>query len=254
MGEKGLGTDPGVVGAGAAEAGVIGGAVPGGAIISARGAGGLGSSSPTGSSANRGTGEDTWEPSAGARQTPKRDFGDRMEGLGTDTGVVGTGVPDPSAGVGDASSGAGGRAIIRSIPTPSGGGTGGTLDRKPGDSSPMGGPGIVGTGAPDPGVVAADVSTDEWADRPTADDTWEPGAGGGDASSDAGRLGGKSGTLNVSATPGGTAVGRGIGSPMGGSADRGTGAPDPGVVAADLNADGAADRTGNVQYRESSLE
>lgn len=132
MGEKGLGTDPGVVGAGVPDAGVIGGAVPGGAIISARGAGGLGSSSPTGSTADRTMGEDTWEPSAGARQTPKRDFGDRMEGLGTD-----------------------------------------------------------------------------------------PGGGAGEASSDAGGLGGKAGTLNVSATPGGTAVGRGIGSPMSGSADRG---------------------------------
>ena len=166
MGEKGLETDPGVVGAGAA--GVIGGAVPGGATISAVSAlSGVGQPGGGASSAAYARG--------GARQTQGATFGERGKGLGTDTGVVGTGVPDP-------------------------------------------------------------------------------GAGAGEASSDAGGLGGKSGTLSVSATPGGTAVGRGIGSPMGGSADRGTGAPDPGVVAADLNADGAADRTGNVQYRESSLE
>ena len=130
MGEKGLGTDPGVVGAGAPDAGRVGGAVPGGAIISARNVGGLenesdtmrGISSPTGSSADRGTGEDTWEPSAGARQTPKNDFGDRMKGLETDPDDVGTGAPDPGAGVGEASSGARakGTVVIKNI---AGGGT-----------------------------------------------------------------------------------------------------------------------------------
>ena len=156
------------------------------------------------------------------------------KGLGTDPGVVGTGAPDPGIGGGDASSGARGKAalIIKNMPG------GGTLDRQPGDPSPLGGPGIVGTGAPDPGVVAADVSTDGSADRRTAEDTWEPGAGVGETPSDAGELAGKSGTLTVSGTPGGTAVGRGIGSPMGGSADRGTETPEPGIV----------------QYRESALD
>ena len=159
MGEKGLGTDPGVVGTGAPDPGRIGGAVPGGAIISAARPVGLpgsgsvegleheqetarGISSPTGSSADRGAG-----------------------------------APDAGAGVGDGSSGARatGTVVIKNIP---GGGTldrqpgdsdlatpdrgvswrrSGTLDRLPGDSDPLGGPGIVGTGAPDPGVGAADV-------------------------------------------------------------------------------------------------
>ncbi|MBF6606556.1 MAG: hypothetical protein IVW53_13360 [Chloroflexi bacterium] len=178
MGEKGLGTDPGVVGAGASDVGVVGGMVPGGAIISA-------------------------VPGAG------------LPGGGASSAAYARG------GVGDASSGARAKGIIRSIPTPPGGGTGGTLDRKPGDADPLGGPGIVGTGAPNPGIVAADLNADGAADRTTADDTWEPGAGVGEAPSEAGGLGGKAGTLTVSGTPGGTAVGRGIGSPTGGSADRG---------------------------------
>ena len=131
------------------------------------------------------------------------------KGLGTDPGVVGTGAPDPGIGGGDASSGARAKGIMI-IKTPTGGGTGGTLDRQPGDPSPLGGPGIVGTGAPDPGVVAADVSTDGAADRTTADDTWEPGAGVGEAPSEAGGLVGKAATLTVSGAPGGTAAGLGV--------------------------------------------
>lgn len=181
MGEKGLGTDPGVVG----------GSVPGGAIISARGAGGLGSSSPTGSSADRGTGEDTWEPSAGARQTPSRDFGDRMEGLGTDPGVAAADV--------DAD---------------------GMADR--------------GTGVPDASAVGGSVP----AGKTMGHDSWDPGVGVGKLPSNAGGLAGKSASLTVSASPGGTSAGRGISSPTGSSADRGVETPDPGTV----------------QYRESDLE
>ncbi|MHB8459151.1 MAG: hypothetical protein ACYDAK_06100 [Candidatus Limnocylindrales bacterium] len=162
------------------------------------------------------------------------------KGLGTDPGVVGTGAPNPGAGGGDTSSGARakGTVVIKNM------GGGGTLDRQPGDPSPLGGPGIVGTGPPNPGIVAADLNADGAADRATGEDTWVPPAGVGEAPSEEGGLGGKAGTLTVSGTPGGTAVDRGIGSPMGGSADRG----------AVKTIDGLEHEHEIVQYRESTLE
>ena len=78
-------------------------------------------------------------------------------------------------------------------------------------------PGVVGTGVPDAGAVGGSVP----AGKTMGHDSWDPGPGVGKVSSDSGGLAGKSASLNVSASPGGTQAGRGIGSPMGGSADRG---------------------------------